>query len=362
MRRNGWIKGICLAMVIVLILAISNFKASASRYVKYIKGSAVITDFKKFKKNVSLDPITITAKSSTTVKTNGLFKTSDVCMVYISGEDKNYSVKYSGDDEALVLTPNTILESGVYTLKILTTDGKRYSCKATVIGGRVIPITRLYLSIGGGDLIKVYPDDRKFFYPFYIYFTGESLNSNSQVPVIVETSNTGTVGTISRMELEQMNFLYNNAMIGSLVTIKAGGILVVPILPLDSYNGVTLTYPVGTGDFKDVTGGDFDKETYSKISQYIFLGDKDTNDGVYLEDGYDDAEREEVLSVLGKTMYPERWNNVRSIYEELDYPIQTVTYHDIAHSWSDDIINDITSFITLNQGDGFKAIIPHNAD
>lgn len=57
-------------------------------------------------------------------------------------------------------------------------------------------------------------------------------------------------------------------------TITAGGDGVFP-LPKDSHNGISLPYPLGTADYKELTGREFDKESWANIHQYIYVGEED---------------------------------------------------------------------------------------
>ena len=47
------------------------------------------------------------------------------------------------------------------------------------------------------------------------------------------------------------------------------------MLPLSSYNGIPINWPVGINDLKGLSGIDFDQNAYNQISQFIFIGDQD---------------------------------------------------------------------------------------
>lgn len=57
-------------------------------------------------------------------------------------------------------------------------------------------------------------------------------------------------------------------------TLTTGGSVVLP-LPQNSYDGITLRYPLGTEDYEALTGKEFDKEAWKDINRYIFLGEED---------------------------------------------------------------------------------------
>jgi hypothetical protein len=54
-----------------------------------------------------------------------------------------------------------------------------------------------------------------------------------------------------------------------------------PLAPVSEWwNGTTLRYPVGIADIESLTGKPFDLADFKKVPQYIYVGDKDTNDAL----------------------------------------------------------------------------------
>jgi len=64
-----------------------------------------------------------------------------------------------------------------------------------------------------------------------------------------------------------------------LVQAVASGGVDAPILPLETYEGKRLNYPVGIADLEKITGTPFNAEAYKAVPQFIFLGDRDDNYG-----------------------------------------------------------------------------------
>jgi len=59
----------------------------------------------------------------------------------------------------------------------------------------------------------------------------------------------------------------------------AGGFL---MHPESFYNSVELNWPIGTNDFEEVVGYEFDRETYKNVPHYVFIGSEDTDvDGLW---------------------------------------------------------------------------------
>lgn len=87
----------------------------------------------------------------------------------------------------------------------------------------------------------------------------------------------------------------------------AGGLNGILILPTDSLGHTALNYPLGTNDFLEITGHDFDLTAFQNTPQFLFMGDRDDNDAAKFGDAYDENEREIIYRILGEAMQPDRW-------------------------------------------------------
>ncbi|MFZ5822878.1 MAG: hypothetical protein ACOY94_00835 [Bacillota bacterium] len=132
--------------------------------------------------------------------------------------------------------------------------------------------------------------------------------------------------------------------------IAGGGVNGLPTLPVASWEGVNLRYPLGVYDLKELTGKPFNPEAYKKVAQFIYQGDQDTNETLYARDIFDPEDTETILKFLPARYYPDRWEKVRSIYQKLGYPIQTHTYRGFDHRWAP--IDDLVAFFEANANDG----------
>mgnify|MGYP006274114141 CR=1 FL=1 len=137
--------------------------------------------------------------------------------------------------------------------------------------------------------------------------------------------------------------------------IAAGGINALPILPMETKDGLDLTYPVGIEDLNDLVGIDFDMEAYKKIPQYLYMGSEDVNDTLPYGDAFDDREREKIKEVFntefvdGETdIMMNRWNKAENFYNEKNIPAQFSTYEGLNHTINDKIIDDIIKFFENN--------------
>ncbi len=87
-------------------------------------------------------------------------------------------------------------------------------------------------------------------------------------------------------------------------------------LPVDSYKGKTLNYPLGTHDYERLTGHKFDFDTYNKIIQYWTIGDLDDNDIVPYIDCITPEERKIIEDIYCKDMIKERWNAMLTMIKD----------------------------------------------
>jgi pimeloyl-ACP methyl ester carboxylesterase len=91
-----------------------------------------------------------------------------------------------------------------------------------------------------------------------------------------------------------------------------------PIAPVKTWAGECLRYPIGVCDLRALVGRDFDLTSYAQVPHLFLLGDRDDNDSVPYDDGYEDEDEDEVLilSLFGPTPV-ERWPVAEQIYESV---------------------------------------------
>jgi len=142
--------------------------------------------------------------------------------------------------------------------------------------------------------------------------------------------------------------------------VASGGVGGTPILPIESYMGKKFTYPLGISDLSNIEGVSFRPDEYIKVSQYIFMGDSDTNTDVIKPDIFSDYSIRLVDTYLGKNS-AERWESSKKIYQEQRIPAQMVTYRDVSHTLTVFAITDIVAFFRANDEEGMHEIVPTNA-
>jgi len=115
------------------------------------------------------------------------------------------------------------------------------------------------------------------------------------------------------------------------------------IAPTEKFNDKALRYPIGTGDFKTVTGKKLDSKNLKKVAFFIFLGDKDDNDSVVFGDGYEEEDKNLIFELFGKTPL-ERWEISKKLYAESKLQAEFKLYPGIAHKITPEILGDIHAF------------------
>ena len=141
--------------------------------------------------------------------------------------------------------------------------------------------------------------------------------------------------------------------------VATGGINSIPTFPTERWDDVSMRYPVGIADVKEIADIAFDEEAYKRVSQYIYMGALDDNDTVPYRDAYDAVDADLVKSLIGAEMMPDRWRVSQSIYTTLEIPAQFFTYENTGHEIKAEVIEDIVAFFKANSGDEIVKIVPY---
>lgn len=116
------------------------------------------------------------------------------------------------------------------------------------------------------------------------------------------------------------------------------------IAPVATYKEKTLRYPIGTNDFKTVSGKKLDLKKLQKVPLFLFLGDQDDNDSVVFDDGYEKTDKDLIFELFGKTPV-ERWQISKSLYEQSQMNAEFKLYPNVKHTVTKEILGDITAFL-----------------
>lgn len=117
-----------------------------------------------------------------------------------------------------------------------------------------------------------------------------------------------------------------------------------PIAPVASYKEKALRYPLGVDDIKAVSGKKLDLKNLRKVPMFVFLGDKDDNDSLPYDDGYEAQDKDLVFFLFGK-LPVDRWATISSLYKEAGLNAEFKLYPDIGHMTDRKINGEINDFI-----------------
>ena len=128
------------------------------------------------------------------------------------------------------------------------------------------------------------------------------------------------------------------------VSVTAGGLNGMAILPQTERDGQTLPFHVGIADVETLTGSPVDLDALDDVNQFLYMGAEDDNDTIPYDDAWtDDALRATALDVYGDEMVVERFTTCQAAYEDADIAAQFRVYPDTGHS-PQPAVKDIVEF------------------
>ncbi|WP_198662098.1 PKD domain-containing protein [Halorussus litoreus] len=117
------------------------------------------------------------------------------------------------------------------------------------------------------------------------------------------------------------------------VSVTAGGLNGMTLLPLAEAKGHTLDFHVGIADVEDLTGEPVDLDALDEVNQFLYMGGEDSNDTIPYDDAWTSDElRETALSVYGDHMLNDRFPYCQSAYEQAGVTAQFRVYEGVGHT------------------------------
>lgn len=132
--------------------------------------------------------------------------------------------------------------------------------------------------------------------------------------------------------------------------IASGGTLDDMILPLNKYKGENLIFPIGTHDYKEITGKAFNLKAHNEVARLIFMGKDDDNNTVehgYL-DCYSDFERDLIIKLFGYDILP-RAQALTKLYGESGGKGIFILDKGVGHGASRDMDDYVLEFFKANR-------------
>lgn len=118
-------------------------------------------------------------------------------------------------------------------------------------------------------------------------------------------------------------------------------------LPRESMDGTSLPYPLGTADYRTITGREFDRGRWTEIDQFIFVGQEDQPLPGTDSTGYysiSDRHAEKAVSVFGQNRVTERLPVTESVYQSVGATATFRVYEGVGHTMTQDMTADYLEF------------------
>lgn len=129
-------------------------------------------------------------------------------------------------------------------------------------------------------------------------------------------------------------------------TISIGGTGAAP-LPHETLDGTRLPYPLGTADYEELMGREFNKEAWVDIDQFFFNGQEDqplpdTDPRSYY--GISLRHEDTAVEVFGENRITERLPTTLSVYDEAGANVSSTVYEGVGHLVNGEMLDDIVAF------------------
>lgn len=144
--------------------------------------------------------------------------------------------------------------------------------------------------------------------------------------------------------------------------VASGGTLDDMILPLDVYKNENLIFPIGTYDYKHITGRNFNLKDHNEVARLIYMGKDDDNNTVPYSDCYGDIERDIIIRLWGINVLP-RAQALINLYGEAGGKGIFILDKGIGHGSSIEMDEYVVEFLKSNRDTDIPVYpIPKNKD
>lgn len=213
----------------------------------------------------------------------------------------------------------------VYIRELVTTDSNKTFNKSQYENANVDPTLYYDLDNQINEMVK-----------FAVGYLNDSNLGIEEKVIMMGYSATGT-----------FTDRFTNLHPESVAMVVSGGTVDDMMLPLTTYKGESLSFPVGISDFKAITGKEFDLEKHNDLARLIFMGKDDTNNVVGYSDCYFSKTNEQIIRLFGKPVLPRAYENIK-LYGEYGGEGMFILDQGIKHGFSRDMEEYITKFIVDN--------------
>ncbi|HYF77603.1 MAG TPA: stalk domain-containing protein [Symbiobacteriaceae bacterium] len=155
---------------------------------------------------------------------------------------------------------------------------------------------------------------------------------------------------------------YTNLHPQRVKAVASGGTLDDMMLPLAELKGQKLIFPIGTSDYKEITGRSFDLAKHNQPARLIYMGEDDTNNVVPFGDCYGDKERKIITDLWGLPVLP-RAKALIELYGKGGGKGMFILDKGIAHGMSREMQTYVKTFLAANRDSDEPVYpVPSNAN
>lgn len=123
-----------------------------------------------------------------------------------------------------------------------------------------------------------------------------------------------------------------------------------PTLPVSQWQGTNMIYPLGTYDYKQITGRDFDLAAYNNVAKLGYIGSADNNNPELAWDMWSPEEQAIIRKVLAVKEYPDQWEKYKAIFEQSGGQAQANVYIGAGHeTFYKGMTQDYLNFFRANR-------------
>jgi hypothetical protein len=118
------------------------------------------------------------------------------------------------------------------------------------------------------------------------------------------------------------------------------------LYPVETWNRIPLTYPVGISDINRISGSTYSLAAFKQIPHFIFVGEKDLryeNDPVNFDDNYDRRQAYIINTYFGKNPV-ERSVKFADYLKSIGMQATLKIYPGVGHDYTHEMIRDTFNF------------------
>jgi pimeloyl-ACP methyl ester carboxylesterase len=155
---------------------------------------------------------------------------------------------------------------------------------------------------------------------------------------------------------------YTNLHPDRVKAVASGGTLDDMMLPLAELKGQKLIFPIGTSDYKEITGRSFDLAKHNQPARLVYMGEDDQNNVVPFTDCYGDKERQLIKDLWGLPVLP-RARQLIELYGKSGGKGIFILDKGVEHGMSLEVQGYLKTFLAANRdSEGPVYPVPSNAN